>query len=279
MRIESSPPEVLTVQRQRLAQEQQVQSVFAEVLEQAGRSGYESATELESNEPLSQQIQTSWDGWYQVERFGRYAGTELTADTATNFGELLNRAYDEGAYVAPQAFLGTLSKDELETVQIVQGLARSIDVNSLTEEGALNLLLPPATQVDLNGDGLTQSGKAYGIRFPDSRTPPAVVEAWNEVTVDMPMSEKMTYELQMKLPVLLANIDIDANGKFVRQRHPTDPDFQNPMDDPNYSYVGVTRSQLNYLDAFKAQIDPSRYDRDVAFWQDFQSALLAHEAK
>ena len=135
--------------------------------------------------------------WADTER------AEEKTELGDQFGEILLKAYREEAYVDPKAFLSGLSEGELETVQHVHWLADPIKVGSLTEEGALNLLMPPAAQVDLNHDSFTQSGAAYGFRFPDSTAPPEVVAAWDEATADLSPSDRMMYEFQMKLPVLI----------------------------------------------------------------------------
>jgi hypothetical protein len=118
-------------------------------------------------------------------------------------------------YAEPQGFLARLSEEELAVVLRVHSLADEIQVESLSDEGAMNLLLPSAAQVDLNHDGLTRSGRAYGIRFPDSSTPPKVVSAWEQVTAGMHWSERINYEIQMLMPLLTANLVSDESGQFL----------------------------------------------------------------
>ena len=288
MRIDSQSSTGSTLQQVRREQDRNIQSVFSEVLREAGREGYASAQKSNGAtaeagspavEPLSGQIEASWNTWYQTERLGRYKSPEAPRDLGETFGNVLQQAYAEGAYVEPKSFLSGLSEQELTTVQSAHWLADPIDVNSLTEEGALNLLLPPAAQVDLNHDGLTQSGRAYGIRFPDSNTPPEVTAAWDEATGDMPPQERMMFELRMKLPVLFANIVTDAEGSVVHVREPGDADFVNPLSAENYSYLQVTRDWMEHLEYFKAQIDPQRYAKDMEFWQNFQQSLRNHGAQ
>ncbi|TWU04002.1 hypothetical protein Pla100_09380 [Neorhodopirellula pilleata] len=103
---------------------------------------------------MPERIDESWNHWFQIARLGRYASPEAPADLGTTYGDVLQKAYSEGAYAAPVPFLKGLSADELETIQNANWLADPIRVDSLTEEGALNLLIPAAAQVDLNYDGL-----------------------------------------------------------------------------------------------------------------------------
>ncbi|MCG8653158.1 MAG: hypothetical protein MI861_25180 [Pirellulales bacterium] len=277
MRIDVSSTAPLTRQQIRRAEDKNIQSVFSEVLQNAGREGYASAEARQSTEPLEHHIEEAWHRWFQVERTGRYNNPDLPDDLGQAYGGVLSKAYGQGAYVAPKSFLRSLSPGELEAVQRVQGLVDPIRVDTLSEEGALNLLIPPAAQVDLNRDGLTQSGAAYGIRFPNSTTPREVALAWEEVTDGMPESDRMIHELRMVMPVLLSNMSVDSDGT-VRLRPPGDPEFSNPMNDSDYSFVGVTESWMAHLDYFRNQIEPERYDKEMAFWQQFGERLIAHGA-
>lgn len=55
-------------------------------------------------------------------------------------------------------FLNTLSKDQLSTLQHYTGLADSINVDQLSNEGAYNLLMHDYEKYDFNGDGMVQNG-------------------------------------------------------------------------------------------------------------------------
>lgn len=266
----------MTLQQTRRAQDKNIQNVFSEVLRAAGRQGYASAEVTESDEPLQSRVQQSWDQWYQTERMGgRYASAEAPKDLGETFGNVLMKAYDQGAYVAPKPFLKGLTEAELKSVQNSHWLAEPINVDSLTEEGALNLLIPPAAQVDLNGDGFTRSGIAYRMKFPDSTTPPEVTTAWNAATADMPEGDRMTYELQMICDVQLANVVVDPDGGLVYARDFDDPDWVNPLTADGYSFVKTTQDRISSLDYFKSQMDQSRYEKDRGFWSSFQDQLRA----
>ncbi len=268
----------------RRAADKSLQSLFSEVLRGAGRVGFASAHTAEQGDaqasrPLEERIAQTWNDWYQTTQSGRYATPKMTASLGEGFGNILQRAYEAGGYVAPHAFLNSLSPAELATVQHVHLLAEPIQVDSLSEEGALNLLLPAAAQVDLNRDGLTHSGAGAILKFPDSTTPPAVVAAWEQATQDLPFGERMTYVLQMKLPVLLANMELDQQGHFVRQRQPGDADFVNPLAAAGYSFEQAASAWMDHLNYFKNQLDPARYAKDMQFWQTFQSALRDNSAQ
>lgn len=278
VRIDTRQSGVMTLEDHRRAANQNVQSVFSEVLANFGREGYASAEPVATDTPLDSQIEQSWTNWYRVEQLGRYRGQEDAAALGETYANVMSKAYDEGGYAAPKEFLRGLPPEELETVQTIHRLADPIQVDSLSEEGALNLLVPPAAQVDLNRDGITQSGAANGIRFPDSTTSPEVTQAWEEATAGMSWGERAIYELRMKLPVLTANFIVDGNGQITGQREPGDPDWVNPMADPEYSFVDETKGWIDYLDYFKNQMDPDQYAKDRSFFESLQQKLIEHGA-
>ena len=285
---------------QKVEAEQGLQSLFAQVLADAGRQGYASAelpgdlaataetaddetTEAETATAtaapnLDEQITDGWNQWLAVTGRTRYRDVENAQQVLDDYNNLLRDAREAGAYAAPQAYLKSLSKEQLATLQQVNRLADPIQPGKLTEEGAINLLLPPPAQIDLNHDGLTQSGKAYGIRFPDSRTPPEVVDAWNESTADLSPMDRMMREFHMVADVLLANIHVDSEGRFVRAVEPGDPEFVNPHAAADFSYVQKAEQAIESIEYFKAQTPSDKYERDMAFWSSFRDALVEHGA-
>ncbi|MBA2117359.1 hypothetical protein [Bremerella alba] len=279
MRIETQPSSTLTRQQQQDAAGEQLQNLFNEILTAAKQPGYASAEKYQSDNSIPEDIQQDWNDWFSVANTGNYPSKVDAQALPGDYGTLLVRTYTEGGYADPQGFLQNLTEDELATVQHVHRLAEPIDVDSLTPEAALNLLIPRPAQVDLNYDGLTQVGQGYTIRFPDSRTPEAVVNAWNETTTDMDPMEKSFYELQMKLPTLLANFEIDDQGRYVGHTEPGDPNWVNPQADSNYSYTDLTEQMLDYLDYFQHQIPQDQYEQQRSFYSTFQQSLQEHGAR
>lgn len=278
MRIETQPSSTLTRQQQQDAAGEQLQNLFNEILTAAGRPGYASAEAYESENSIQEDIQQDWNDWFSVANTGNYDDKVDAQALPGDYGNLLVRTYNEGGYADPQGFLKSLTEDELATVQHVNRLADPIDVDTLTPEAALNLLIPRPAQIDLNYDGLTQVGQGYMIRFPDSRTPEAVVNAWNETTADMDPMEKSFHELQMKLPTLLANFQVDDQGRYVSHTEPGDPNWVNPQADSNYSYTGLTEQMLDYLDYFQHQIPKDQYEQQRSFYSAFKQSLQEHGA-
>lgn len=278
MQIDSINSSSLLTQPQKRENDHHIQNIFSAMLTEAGRKGYASAQPLENQQPSTEEIQSSWDSWFTGELGGRYTQVKNPDELKHAYGEVLVRAHNEGGYVDPKGFLQNLSRDELGVVQKVQALASGINVESLTEEGALNLLLPPAAQVDLNHDGLTRNGAAYGLRFPDSNTPAAVVSAWEESTEGMSFRELAFAELQVMLPKLVANIVVDENGAFLHRYEPGDAGFKNPMAASDYSYLAATRDQLESLEFMKNKLPAEQYESQKSFWSKFQQSLIENGA-
>jgi len=276
-----------------------MQDLFSQMLADAGRQGYASARNNDAPaaanansadaadatasggaapSTTADNIAATWQGWISASGYKRYTSIASPQQTLDDFQNIMQQAHQANAYAAPQAFLSQLDPQQLETVQHVHHLAKPIRPGELSLEGSLNLLLPPPAQVDLNNDGLTESGIGVGFRFPDSRTPRAVADAWYETTDSLSFQERATRELQMKADTLFANIHLDENGRYSHTVEPGSPDWVNPMADPDYSYVQKTRQVLSSLEYFKHQTPPEQYARDKAFWTEFQSALLDHQA-
>jgi len=76
----------------------------------------------------------------------------------------------------------------------------------------------------------------------------------SQTTDGLSYAERMTYKLQMKLSVLLSNNVVDADGRFVNQREPGDPDFVNPMAADDDSLVDVTHNSIDHLESLKIPI-------------------------
>ena len=264
--------------------EERLQDTFSAVLSQVGREGYQSATAIESDSNLNEGVVSSWEDWFDSIAPSRYSfmfGPDSPSvqegsspdSLKQEFGKIISDAYRNGGYATPQKYLQSLSPDQLATIQQVQHLADPIRVEQLTDESSLNLLLPPDTQVDSNHDGLTAVGAAYTLRFPDSNTPENVRRAWEQATENLSEADRMTYVLQMTLPITLANIHTDSSGAYTGSSDPGDPDWMNPMANSDYSYRDSANGWLDYLDRFKNQIPLEQYERDLRFWSTFRDSL------
>ncbi|MCC6510535.1 MAG: hypothetical protein IT423_15645 [Pirellulaceae bacterium] len=268
----------------RQAAQEQLQNVFTAVLNQVGREGYASADPLADRADLPKHIGDSWHQWFDQVGSTRYhfqAGHDSPSVQAGKSAEevrqdyeaILLDAYSKGGYANPIQYVQTLTRDQLKTVQQVHHLAEPIHTASLSTEASLNLLLPPGAQVDANHDGLTAVGAGMLIGFPNSNTPADVRDAWEAAIENVPERDRLTYELQMMMPLVTANLKVDENGQFVRSVQPNDVDWTNPMNSANYSYAKAADEWLEYLDYFKYQMPTEQHTRDKAFWTSFRAHL------
>lgn len=128
----------------------------------------------------------------------------LSGQQVDDFTELLNQANQqlEQDRSAKQV-LSDMSGDELALLQKATSLASTINVSSLSNEGALNLLAQPdkTGMVDLNNDGIVEIGKAKMITFPPLNAPPSIHAAWEKATENMAEGDKMIMQLHMHTAV------------------------------------------------------------------------------
>ena len=140
------------------------------------------------------------------------------------FEEIYNQAKDENVTMSTaKDFLNSLSKDELNTLQHHTLLVNDIKVNSLSDEGAYNLLLHHYEQYDFDNDGYVSTGEGKGVSWLPKNMPnkekEVLVETLNE------MDEKDRFLSLMLLQPLKFN--------------PTATSFSVAHNDDNMDYTAI----------------------------------------
>lgn len=132
---------------------------------------------------------------------GLYEADLTRLDKAGNdYLPILQKAMDNGGFSDPKGFLKSLSSDELQKLQYAHGLADPINVDKLSEEGALNLLLPPNdAKMDIDGDGFVSVGDGRTFVFPPANAPKEVDEAWKQATAGLDDQARSMLEMTMHL--------------------------------------------------------------------------------
>jgi len=128
----------------------------------------------------------------------------LSDTQITDFAALLEEANEQQENnMSAKEVLNDMSHSELRLLQKGTSLAAAIDVNSLSKEGAMNLLAQPdkTDRVDLNNDGIVEIGAARNIMFPPVNAPAHVKAAWDKSTEGLSSFEKATLELTLHLSV------------------------------------------------------------------------------
>lgn len=93
------------------------------------------------------------------------------------FLEIVENAVIQNGHTDPIVFLNNLSQGELETLRVTHSLADPINHDGLSQEGALNLILPSNKRQDIDNDGFVETGKAVGWSFPPPNAPQSVHDA------------------------------------------------------------------------------------------------------
>lgn len=141
----------------------------------------------------------------------------------TDFAALLGKANEQmDQQTSAKQVLSAMSAEELRLLQKSVSLADPIQISSLSDEGARNLLAQPdrTGMVDLNNDGIVEVGAARTVTFPPVNAPASVKTAWDNATKDLSESDKMILQLQMHLQVYGMSVE----GHDTRQ--PLSPEDQ-----------------------------------------------------
>lgn len=159
-----------------------------------------------------------------------------------------------------KAYLTNLDAKSLEALQGAAALADPINVASLSNEGAENLLRAPSEAVDRDGDGLIETGIAKTLQFPPANASPDLRAAWEKATANIDEGDKLTLSLLVSGasasvgdgPVRGGNFTQDFDWKsFINDRIYTNNISKHLNSSEEYNKID---SQLRgFLDALKEQ--------------------------
>ncbi|WP_345993269.1 hypothetical protein [Sulfurimonas sp. HSL-1716] len=182
---------------------------------------------------------------------------EYQAPYAQKFEAIFNKAQEADVKLSnAKDFLQSLSSSELTTLQKYSGLADGIDINSLSNEGAYNLLMHDKEQFDFNNDGSTEVGAAKKMSIVPSNMPQEVKDAYISAMNSLSDKDRMT---AMMLTFDPARLDSMLNGK---------PYTPTKMD---YAYLDTqVQNHLNPKDG--AYTSEEAKASITAFWNAFNAA-------
>ncbi|WP_339724620.1 hypothetical protein [uncultured Paraglaciecola sp.] len=189
---------------------------------------------------------------------------QLNNDEIQQFSNILNQAKDSQGSAKDR--LLAMSASELALVQKANSLAAPINVSSLSEEGAINLLSQPdhSDKVDLNNDGIVEVGAANNLIFPPVNAPAFVKTAWESATADMSESDKMMLELRMHIAVFGVKIE------GVQPKQALNPEQQWSQQGIDALFTDL-RSNLEFRVNLEGWTDHNLMLK--GFYEDFESAL------
>jgi hypothetical protein len=147
----------------------------------------------------------------------------LSEQQVSDFAALLDKAssqLEENA--SAKQVLSGMSADELKLLQKATSLGDPIKVDSLSNEGAINLLAQPdkTGMVDLNNDGLVEIGVSKMMTFPPVNAPAHVQDAWDKATENMSEIDKAVMQMHMHI----ATYGIQIEG--ISTKEPLPPEQQ-----------------------------------------------------
>jgi hypothetical protein len=120
-------------------------------------------------------IQSSSSAYAKVDPLGKRNRPENLKNA---FQEILSKR-ESASNITDKQFLLSLNPEEMDTIQAYnQQSIHFINIDSLSDEGAHNLIAAPGDEKDLNNDGLVTVGEANLEVFPPPGQPDGVYEAW-----------------------------------------------------------------------------------------------------
>ena len=162
-----------------------------------------------------------------------------------------------------RGFLASLDTQSLALLQQAASLAAPVNVSTLTEEGAENLLLAPTEAVDLNSDGMIEVGAALTSSFPPVNASPELRAAWEKTASGMNERDAMTLSFK------LSGVSISLDGGSIKGQ-----DFSGGFD-----WKGYMQKLIASNDMSKPYNSPEQYqkvnDQLLSFWAALKEQGLA----
>jgi hypothetical protein len=185
---------------------------------------------------------------------------ERVEQHSAGFLDVLKRAGQQGGFDQPIGFLKSLDRTALAHLQAIHSLADPIDPSSLSEEGALNLLMPPNARKDINHDGFLNVGAALTSQFPPVDAPEAVKQAWADATKGMDSGQLLMAQVSFMPIIPPGGTPADAHAYLG----------------PNADYPALVQQTLEnviYAKRFDQPWQQPQRDEQIAFLRRFGQAL------
>lgn len=173
----------------------------------------------------------------------------VTDQDQDSFKNILTRAAAANGSEKPKVFLNSLSDGELDLLSRVHHGHddAKVDPDTLSFEGAYNLLRAPGEAEDLNNDAILRIGKALTSGFPPPNASQPAKDAWEATTAGMNFKEKVLLEAQFRSLNITKNMVCEKHGdqmRLVEVIQPGDPRYVNIFAEEGFSYQEATRKLL-----------------------------------
>jgi len=183
----------------------------------------------------------------------------LSEQQMNDFSILLDKANEQlDKQSSAKQVMENMSAAELNLLQKATSLANPISIQSLSNEGARNLLAQPDGKglVDNNNDGIVEIGASRTIRFPPVNAPASVHKAWEQASENMSEGDKLT--LQLHMHHLVYGIQID--GLSTKQALPPEEQWSKSGRQELLEYArsalefSVSREGWNHMNSVKRDL-------------------------
>ena len=189
---------------------------------------------------------------------------DYQAPFAESFELIYSKAQEEDIKLSnAKNFLESLSQSEIRTLQKYSGLADSINVKSLSAEGAYNLLMHDNEQYDFDGNGTAEVGIGKHILPVPKNMPADVQEAYISAMNSLSDKDKL---MAMTLTFDPAHLDSVINNKAYT---PTNMDY-------NYLKSRV-ENMLNPQNGGYTSVEAK--ESITAFWNAFDAAYTGDKTQ
>lgn len=187
---------------------------------------------------------------------------KMQAPYSQNFETIYKEANQANVTLSnAKDFLKNLSKDALSTLQHYTGLADEINVDSLSNEGAYNLLMHDSEKYDFNGDGMVQDGIANkGSIIPTNMSDSmkaSYVNALNSLG-----NESERFDAMTTVTLNYATVALEAKDGIVN------PELSKPL---TYEVLAARINSVLHPTQ-GAYASPELQETISKFWENFKSS-------
>lgn len=133
------------------------------------------------------------------------------------FQKIHDDAKEKGINVSnAKEYLKSLSKEELSTLQNYTRLVNELDVDTLSDEGAYNLLLEHYEKYDFNNDGFVEDGVGKGIPLIPSHFSNTEKKALVDTFNSMEPGNMLSMATLLLPPIKLVDGEIVSDPKNIQ---------------------------------------------------------------
>lgn len=262
MKIDVSQPlQLASTAQQKTAYTQ----LFNVQLQQASNSIQPSNVSHENPFQNSVNMSEEVDTWFIQEQEAMSYRTNDPNHLKQEVKDILEKAVQSEGFSHPKEFMKSLTSEERQALVKVNSYGHELsdaEIDSMSFEGAYNMLVPSYMRLDTDGNGLTAHGNGQTFKFPSSNAPESVKEAWASLTENMTSEEKLMAEAKMMTVYISRNLNAQMNGEGVDT-------FVDPFMEESFSYLDLARDSLAANEYFKGQMPEGQYERDKEFWTRF----------